>query len=122
MRLALALLLWGVLQAKAGAAAGEPATHLRCGWFENPTPNNAWLVDQEGAWLLSIQGGHQADGDWPQFSPSQWRRTNQHYGYGCACLQLQANPQTREVSRIVSARARPLSACRKNRGLTEPAG
>ena len=89
----------------------------RCGWFSNPTPSNASLYDRDGEWIIAVQGGHQADGDWPDFGPKQWIQTNVHYGYGCACLQLQVNSSTREVMAIESAKARPLSACRNDRKL-----
>ena len=92
----------------------------RCGWFSNPTPANAWLADRDGEWTVGIQGGHQADGDWPDFKPREWVKTNVHYGYGCACLRVKVNHQTREVLEIKSAYARPLSACRQDRRLKEP--
>ena len=89
----------------------------RCGWFSNPTPSNASLYDREGEWIIAVQGGYQADGDWPDFGARQWIETNVHYGYGCACLQLQVNRSTHKVIAIESATARPLSACRNDRKL-----
>ena len=62
--------------------AGDKA-ELRCGWFSNPTPANASLYDRDDEWIISVQGGHEAEGDWPSFSPKQWVETNVHYGYGC---------------------------------------
>ena len=97
------------------AAAGSLET--RCGWFSNPTPANAWLYDREGEWTIGVQGGHQADGDWPNFKPGQWVRTNGNYGYGCACMQLRSDKQTRHVLEIKSARARPISQCRRDPAL-----
>ena len=41
----------------------------RCGWFSNPTPANASLYDRDGEWVIGVQGGHQAEGDWPDFGP-----------------------------------------------------
>lgn len=105
---------------------GEPATpaapavnqfETRCGWFSNPTPANASLYDRDGEWLISAQGGYQAEGDWPAFGPKQWVETNVHYGHGCACLRLRVNRETREVIEIKSSRARPLAACRRDRSL-----
>ena len=96
------------------------APRLRCGWFENPTPANAWLTDRDGEWVVGLQGGHQADGDWPEFRPSRWVRTNGSYGYGCACMNVVADAESREVSLIVSAAARPLAQCRRDRRLREP--
>ena len=104
------------------ASANETAdsAKLRCGWFHNPTPQNAWLVDRDGEWTIGMQGGPQAEGDWPEFKPSQWVRTNNHYGYGCACIKLVASAESHEVAKIISAKARPLSACRKDRALKKP--
>lgn len=103
------------------ASAPEPV--LRCGWLDNPTPGNAWLFDRDGEWTIGIQGGHQAEGVWPRFKSSEWVRTGHgSAGYGCACLKVHADAESREVARIVSARARPLSACRQDAALkgTEP--
>src|SRR5215831_10704358 len=100
-------------------AVGQPARptgstaafETRCGWFSNPTPANAWFFDRDGEWTIGVQGGHQADGAWPNFTTSQWVRTNGNYGYGCACLQMRVDKQTREVLVIKSSRVRPLAQC-----------
>ena len=89
----------------------------RCGWFSNPTPANASLHDREGEWIIGVQGGYQAEGDWPSFKAGQWVETNGHYGHGCACLRLRVNHETNRVIEIESARARPLAACRRDRAL-----
>ena len=105
----------------ASAAESEPKTQTLCGWFQNPTPGNAWLQDRSAEWVVGIQGGHQAEGDWPEFEPSQWIKTNRSYGYGCACIKGVINSETREVISIFSARAQPLKVCRKDRALKQPA-
>ena len=92
----------------------------RCGWFSNPTPGNAWLDDRDGQWIVGTQGGHQAEGDWPDFKPRQWVKTNGSYGYGCACVRVRVNHGTREVLEIKSAYARSLASCRKDGALKEP--
>jgi hypothetical protein len=46
-------------------AAGLSAVQTRCGWFINPSPANAWFMDPEGDWLIGLQGGYQAHGDYP---------------------------------------------------------
>ena len=105
--------------------SGQPGTpdapkgqlETRCGWFSNPTPANASLSDRDGEWIIGVQGGYQAQGDWPAFGPKQWVETNGHYGYGCACLRLRVNRETHEVIEIESSRARPLSVCRRDRKL-----
>lgn len=85
----------------------------RCGWFDNPTPGNAWLYDRDGEWIIGIQGGHQASGNWPRFASSHWVRTGRgNAGYGCTCMKVLADAESHEVARIVSARALALSVCR----------
>lgn len=123
----LRLLFVGFLTLAAAAAlalrpgeAGARAplkVETRCGWFSNPTPANASLHDRHDEWVVGVQGGHRAEGDWPSFGPKQWVETNGHYGYGCACLRLEVDRETNRVTRIESARARPLSACRRDRAL-----
>src|SRR5262249_11570441 len=106
--------------------SGPPASHgssnadkaeNRCGWFSNPTPGNASLYDNEGEWIIATQGGHQAEGDWPNFTKNQWVETNGHHGYGCACLRVRVNRETTEVIEIQHATARALSACRRDPAL-----
>ena len=116
----LLLVLAALPPCASAAAPTEPAPlHAvrRCGWFDNPTPGNAWLTDAQGRWTVGIQGGHQADGDWPDFPDDQWVSTNGHHGYGCACLRVLADPRTHEIQRIVDARPRPLRACEQDPAL-----
>lgn len=120
LKQALALLFTTAWLATASAHQDNDRATLRCGWFHNPTPQNAWLVDRDGEWTIGMQGAAQAEGDWPAFKSSQWVRTNNHHGYGCACLKLVANSESHEVSRIISAKARPLSACRNDPALQKP--
>lgn len=89
----------------------------RCGWFVNPTPANAWLIDADGEWIIGTQGGEQAEGDWPEFSKSQWVKTNINYGYGCACMKVEVNKSDERITRIISGTARPLSTCRKDKAI-----
>ncbi len=117
----LATLLFAGAGIRAASAAPQPAPGpLRCGWFENPTPANAWLTDRHGEWIIGVQGGRQAEGDWPRFAPYRWVRTNGNYGYGCACIRLEAAANDFQVSKIISSASRPLAACRKDRALKEP--
>ena len=96
-----------------------PAT--RCGWFENPTPGNAWLNDRDGSWTIGIQGGPQADGEWPGFDDAQWIVTNgSSYGYGCACMSVTVDAAGHRILTIHDARALPLSQCRDDPALEEP--
>jgi len=96
-----------------------PAKHFetRCGWFWNNTPANAELFDREGEWIIGVQGGYQAKGDWPPFTDKQWVETNGHYGYGCASLRCIVDRKTRHVIEIKSAKGLPLSACEEDKAL-----
>jgi Protein of unknown function (DUF4087) len=118
--LALVLVLGTVLIGANARAQNAAAAVWRCGWFENPTPANAWLTDRDGEWLIAVQGGHQAEGDWPTFSRQRRVRSNGNYGHGCACLKVVADAATGQVQRIVSASSKPLAHCRKDRRLREP--
>lgn len=110
------ILAAALLTARPGAAGAGAAAETRCGWFDNPTPANASLHDREDEWIIGVQGGHQAEGDWPSFGPKQWVETNGHYGYGCACMSVVVDGE-HHVLEIKSARARPLSACRRDKAL-----
>jgi hypothetical protein len=102
------------------SSSGGGKIENRCGWFENPTPGNAWLTDRDGEWIIGVQGGHQAEGEHPEFADDQWIKTNINYGYGCACLKVKVDYKTRRVLEIASATAKPLSACRNDPALKEP--
>lgn len=92
----------------------------RCGWFHNPTPGNATLTDRDGEWVIATQGGASAEGDWPVFTDAQWKKTNGHYGHGCACMKVVVDRSEQRVLRIASATAKPLKACREDRALPKP--
>ncbi len=120
------LLIFSMLLIGAAFVVGQPRSSLapevqksetRCGWFSNPMPANASLHDRDAEWIIGVQGGYQAEGDWPEFGPKQWIETNVHYGYGCACLRVRVDRETHRVIEIESAKARPLSACRNDRKL-----
>lgn len=106
--------------AESSKTEAQSKFQLRCGWFSNPTPSNAWLLDKDGEWTISVQGGYEAAGEWPAVKESQWIKTNVHYGYGCACIRASVDKRTMRVIEIKSSYGRPLSACRKDRALKEP--
>ncbi|KMM77393.1 hypothetical protein ACP93_00640 [Xanthomonas sp. NCPPB 1128] len=101
------------------AQAAPPAqTVTRCGWFDNPSPGNATLVDKDGEWMVGQQGGHQAEGTWPTFSRARWVATGTgSAGYGCACLKVRARDDTQEVTTIVAVTVQPLKICRQDKAL-----
>ncbi|HVF67496.1 MAG TPA: DUF4087 domain-containing protein [Pyrinomonadaceae bacterium] len=121
-----ALICVGAYPRPRASAYASPSTaaaqlETRCGWFSNPTPANIWLYDRDGEWTIGVQGGYQVeqDWDWPGFKKGQWVETNGHYGYGCACIRMRVEKESGHVLEIGSARARPLSACRKDRALNK---
>lgn len=85
-----------------------------------PHPGNATLTDRDGEWVISTQAGPEAEGDWPVFTDAQWKKTNGHYGHGCACMKVVADRTEQRVLRIASATAKPLKACREDRALPRP--
>jgi hypothetical protein len=103
-------------------SASSAATARRCGWLHNPTPGNWWLVDRDGEWVLAAQGGRQAAGmeEMPDMSEAGWQEVNGHYGYGCACLTITADPATREVAAVAAPEPKPLAICRADRALPAP--
>lgn len=120
MRLALFLLPAVLLTAV--SAQGQRGVERRCGWLSNPTPANFWLTDRDGEWLLGAQGGYQAPGmdDMPDMTGCGWVRTNGNYGYGCACMTVRTDRQSRRITRLVSAQPAPLAQCRRDRRLPRP--
>jgi len=108
----------------ASAVIEAAVAETRCGWFVNPTPANAWLIDAQGEWTIGTQGGDQAEGDWPTFSDARWVKTNGNYGHGCTCMRVTTNRAEQQILTIHSASSRPLSTCRKDKALKgkEPSG
>lgn len=102
------------------ATAQQPGGEQRCGWFDNPSPGNAWLHDKDGRWTVAIQGDYQAEGDWPPvYKTGELRRQgNGNYGYGCACLTVKVDAEEKKILEIVSSKGRPLSVCRKDKALS----
>lgn len=97
------------------------AASLRCGWLDNPSPGNASLFDRDGEWTIAVQGGHQADGDWPPaFGAGEWIRLGPgDYGYGCACLSVDVDASEKTILNVTSGKARPLSVCRKDSAIAK---
>lgn len=94
---------------------------MRCGWLENPTPANWWLVDGDGTWILSTQGSPEPKGMdlIPDVSAHDFVKTNGSYGYACACLDARFDGDKSAIE-IKSVRQLPLGKCRKDRSLPKP--
>jgi hypothetical protein len=100
------------------AAHEKDKFETRCGWFANPSPNNATLTDRDGEWDVSVQGEYEAQGEWPEFPKSQWIYSgNADYGSGCACMNVRTDSDTHRVIEIKSSAAKPLSLCRRDKAI-----
>ena len=116
------LVIAAALAISAPALAAGPTRHL-CGWIANPTPANWSLTDKRAEWIIGVQGGHQAEGDLPDFQRGKryWVKTQPNgHGYGCACIDAVVDEGTKEVSKIVKTRVLRLRVCRADRTLKEP--
>ena len=94
--------------------AQRAPVHL-IGWWDNPTPANVWFSTAGKTYTVAEQGGVQAEGDWPEFTDRQLRKTNGPHGYGC--VEIEATVRGDRVLRIVHATALPLSSCRSSAAL-----
>ena len=121
-RLAAALAL--LVPLGAGAAPGDGRPHVqRCGWIQNPSPANWYLVDRDGEWLMGQQGGHQAKGldEVQDLTARHWTVTNgSSYGYGCGCVTGAFDTRSKRATAIARVRQKPLAACRADRKLPRP--
>lgn len=107
----------------AALAAGAPATaERRCGWLDNPSPANWWLIDRHGEWLIGQQGGYQAPGMDEMPDMSKFGKVTQggNYGSTCACMVATTDRASERITRIFSARPVPLRQCRLDRRLRRP--
>jgi hypothetical protein len=118
---ALAALLLLLSIAADGRTTAAPQEQTRCGWFYNPSPNNASLIDRDGEWAIAVQGQFDAKGDWPEFKKSQWVSSgNASYGHGCACMRVVTDPDTHRIMSIASSTVKPLATCRRDKALKAP--
>ncbi|MFQ6553633.1 DUF4087 domain-containing protein [Aestuariibius insulae] len=104
--------------------AVSAGAETRCGWYENPTPANQWLVDRDGMWVLSTQGGLEAPPGFYNLPEAafafdlEWVSSNGepgdgYYGYGCACIEG-AFEAPGTVLRVDSMRPVPLMRCEED--------
>ncbi len=95
---------------------------MLCGWIQNPSPANWWIVDSRGEWMIGTQGGRQARGMdlIPDLTEKQWVATNGSYGYGCGCMSASLDRKNKRVTRIYSFKQKPLAVCRADRKLPNP--
>jgi hypothetical protein len=106
------------------AMASSPKIENRCGWFDNPTPGNAWLHDKDGEWTIATQGEYEAQGHWnPAFdldNEQTFMRTGSSYGHGCVCMKVESDLAAKKILKVSSIKIKSLSDCRKDKSLKEP--
>ncbi|RYZ91502.1 MAG: DUF4087 domain-containing protein [Proteobacteria bacterium] len=100
------------------AEANNSKIENRCGWVNNPTPANWSLVDRDGEWTIAVQGGHQAQGDLPDFG-KHWVENNAHYGYGCACLKVSMKKNEKKILKISGFKVFPIERCKSDKSLDQ---
>jgi hypothetical protein len=102
--------------ARSSAVAEAAGFERRCGWVDNPTPANWWLVDRDATWVIGVQGGRQADGDLPDFG-NAWVETNGPHGYGCACMDVRVDRSTHGILVLRDVKVLPLARCKHDKTL-----
>jgi hypothetical protein len=92
------------------------AVETRCGWLFNPTPRNWYLIDKDGSWIISMQGGYEAQGidNLPTYNEKEYVKTNGYYGDGCACMDAVTDSVRLRITEIRGGESLPLSTCREN--------
>lgn len=87
----------------------------RCGWLENPTPANLWLIDNDSEWTLSVQGrgfiNEKSMANMPFIDQKEFVRTNGNYGFSCVCLNVKTNKEKSEILEIYGGEQLLLKKC-----------
>ncbi|ELZ5938906.1 DUF4087 domain-containing protein [Providencia stuartii] len=92
---------------------------IRCGWLDNPTPGNLWLIDRDAEWSISQQGGHESEGIEKiidnSIDPSEIIYTNGNYGVRCACLSVEVDNKSKTIIKIYSFDLLKIKQCRDDK-------
>ncbi|MEG3833978.1 MULTISPECIES: DUF4087 domain-containing protein [unclassified Microcoleus] len=110
------LLISVIISSLVIVALPAKAVETRCGWLYNPTPANWYLIDKDGRWIISQQGGYEAKGmdDNLPTNEKEYVKTNGYYGYGCACMDVVTDKERSRISEIRGGESLPLSTCRED--------
>ncbi len=90
------------------------AVEERCGWLVHPTPQNWWLTDAAGRWLIMRQDRDTKPAGM-DLIPNPPRG-----GYACACLSVETNRGQKRITRILSVKQKPAATCRTDPKLPKP--
>lgn len=104
-----------------GLVPASVAVETRCGWIDNPTPANWWLTDRDGAWIIGVQGGYQAEGMDNIYlgASDEYVETNVYYGYACACMDVITDKSSMRINRIYDFEQLSLATCQEDPALTQ---
>lgn len=102
------------------------AEETRCGWLENPSPANMWLIDRDGSWDISVQGTPNILDDKSMellyqatANENEFVRTNQNYGFSCACLTVDLDKEKNLIIAIYKSKQLPLKKCLEDISITK---
>lgn len=100
---------------------GVMSAEKRCGWLENPSPANLWLIDSDSEWTISVQGRGFADEasmeKMPVIDENEFVRTNGNYGFSCVCLDVKTDKQSSEVLEVYGGEQLLLKKCLEDPGI-----
>jgi hypothetical protein len=87
----------------------------RCGWLDNPSPANLWLIDGDSDWILSRQGldflTDDSNNNMPTIDDKEFVRTNVNYGFSCVCLTVKTNKESSKILEVYSSEQLLLKQC-----------
>ncbi|MFH4594783.1 DUF4087 domain-containing protein [Vibrio alginolyticus] len=108
------------------SALAATAEETRCGWLENPSPANMWLIDRDGSWDISVQGTSNALDDKSMellyqatANENEFVRTNRDYGFSCACLTVDVDEEQNSITTIYKSKQLPLKQCLEDISITK---
>lgn len=91
------------------------AAETRCGWLENPSPANLWLIDADSIWTISEQGGvtvsDSSMDNLPTTNDDEYVRTNVNYGFSCVCLRVDTDRSSSRILVVHSGEQLLLKQC-----------
>jgi hypothetical protein len=104
------------------------AAEQRCGWYINPTPGNLWLQDKDAIWSITSQAQSDgpdavgADDKAPMMNSNEYVDKGNGHGHGCACLTVDTDRKKKKITRVYSGHLLPLTRCKADGTLPDPAG
>lgn len=116
----LAILLLTATAFTVGASGAH--AEKRCGWLENPSWGNWWLLDQDGKWIIREKDGYEAEGseNLPDISAGDYVSTNNNYGYACGCLNAIIDADSFRVTQLNFIELKTVDECQANADLPIP--